>query len=38
MDWGRTEHPEFGGIKFLSNYHPNSCITLLSLTLGFISL
>jgi hypothetical protein len=27
-----------GGIKFLSNYHPNSGVTLLSLILGFISL
>jgi hypothetical protein len=25
-------HPEFGGIKFLSNYHPNSCVTLLCLS------
>jgi hypothetical protein len=24
-------HPEFGGIKFLSNYLPNSGVTLLSL-------
>jgi hypothetical protein len=29
---------KFGGIKFLSNDHPNSCVTLLSLTLGSISL
>jgi hypothetical protein len=31
-------HPDFGGIKFLSNYHPKSCVTLLFLTLGFLSL
>jgi hypothetical protein len=31
-------HPDFGGIKFLSNYHPKSCVTLPFLTLGFLSL
>jgi hypothetical protein len=33
-----TVTPDFGGIKFLSNDHPKSCVTLLSLTLGSISL
>jgi hypothetical protein len=34
----KAKYPEFEGIKFLSYYHPNSSVTLLSLTLGSIPL